>query len=366
MSTATRTLEMDTTSSPEASSGRADAARRPLLVATIGLWSAAWGLLTARAIADGSEFLSTGTALRLVMALLGCVLCFGIQHLLRLVRFRRFSMRILAGAVLAAVAAEILAWANVTTGWWFLGVTAAPSPGTTVLILGFYTWIFFSWVTLYLALSYSSMVADAERRAASATAEAASAQLRALRYQLNPHFLFNTLNSLSALILEKRTGDAERMVVRLSSFLRSSLATESVGMVTAEDEVEAQRRYLEIEQVRFPDLILSTTVHPSVAHAPVPPMILQPLVENAIKFAISDAPGPAEIAISAERQGASVRIEVRDSGPGPAASATGMGVGLRNVRERLQTIYGNAASLEAKALAGGGFIASIVLPVGGD
>jgi two-component system, LytTR family, sensor kinase len=337
--------------------------RKALIVATVILWAAAWALLTAKAIADGGTFLALPSALRAGLAAFGCLQCLVIEQILERVRFRTFVSRVIAGAVLAAVAAEILGWLSVGLSWLALGTAGKPSPGMTILILGFYAWVFFSWVTIYLALTYSSQAMDAERRATRAGAEATSAQLRALRYQLNPHFLFNTLNSLSALILEQRTADADRMVVRLSSFLRTSLATEGSGEISAEEEVEAQRRYLEIEQVRFPDLRLRTLVEPCVARAAVPPLILQPLVENAIRYSVSANPDPAEISVSASRDGEFLKLSVSDSGTKLPKPHQGLGVGLRNVRDRLRTLYGDRASLRTERSPGGGYTAVVSLPL---
>jgi hypothetical protein len=335
---------------------------RALIVATVALWVCAWGLLTAKALADGGGLLSASTLLRAVVAAVGCMLCLAIQRILRWIRFRSFGGRVMMGAGLATAAAEALGWASFGLSKLFLQTTVVPGLGMTILILGFYAWVFFSWVTIYLALSYSSEAAEAEHRAARASAEATSAQLRALRYQLNPHFLFNTLNSLSALILEQRTRDAEQMVVRLSTFLRTSLTTGGSGLITAEEEVDAQRRYLEIEQVRFPDLALRTSVASAAARGAVPPLILQPLVENAIKFAIANNPEPAEIRVAADREGYWLLLTVSDSGTAHPKTSSGMGVGLCNIRDRLRTIYGQEASLLTEAKLEGGFSACIKLP----
>jgi two-component sensor histidine kinase len=353
----------DLASDHSATASRTKRSSPALVGATIAIWLAAWALLTARAVADGSELLSVPTAVRSGMALFGCCLCFIIMAILQRLQFRRFYAKVLIGAVLASVAAEIFGWVSVAVSWLAFGKAVISSPGMTILILGFYAWIFFSWVTLYLAVSYNAQAADAEHRAAKALAEASSAQLRALRYQLNPHFLFNTLNSLSALILEQRTRDADEMVVRLSSFLRTTLSTEALGLIRAEDEIEAQRRYLEIEQVRFPDLTLRTEVDPQIADAAVPPMILQPLVENAIKFAVGDSPRPAQISVSAYQQGQQLVLTVEDSGSASPSPQHGMGVGLRNVRDRLKTLFGDDAQLETRKSPDGGFSASLFLPL---
>lgn len=337
--------------------------RRALFGATVALWSAAWLLLTARALADGAPHPAAGAAVRAVAVIVGGLMCYGLHLILSRLPLRRFGHRMLVGAVLAAVAADIFGWITVGLSWLAFGRSAPTSTGMIIFILGFYTWVFFSWITAYLALSYSAQAHDAEQRAGAATAAAASAQLAALRYQLNPHFLFNTLNSLSALILERRVADAEQMVVRLSRFLRASLATDPLVMIRTADEVETQRRYLEIEQARFPDLALSTVVDPEIADVPVPPLILQPLVENAVKFAVAGAPGGATIGVSARRVGSRLELAVIDEGLPAAAARKGTGLGLQNVRNRLHTIYGDAAALAIEPARGRGFVARITLPL---
>ena len=337
--------------------------RRALLGATVALWSAAWLLLTARAVADGASDPALAAAVRGVAVLLGGLICFGLHLILSRVRLRRFSHRMLVGAGLAIVAADVFGWITVGLAALAFGRSTPASAGMIIFTLGFYTWVFFSWITVYLALTYSAQAHDAEQRASRASADAASAQLAALRYQINPHFLFNTLNSLSALILEKRVGDAEQMVVRLSHFLRSSLSTDPLVMIRTADEVETQRRYLEIEQARFPDLHLSTFVDPDVADIPVPPLLLQPLVENAVKFAVAGAPGRATITISARALGSCLELCVIDDGRPAPGPHRGTGLGLQNVRNRLLSIYGTGASLVVRHEAGRGFTACITLPL---
>ena len=122
------------------------------------------------------------------------------------------------------------------------------------MLEGSLTWYFFfaAWAAFYVAMSYAAQLRAAERRAAGAEREAQEAQLRALRYQVNPHFLFNTLNSLSSLILSQKTDDAERMLMNLSTFFRSSLSADPTADVTLAEEIELQRLYLDIEKIRFP------------------------------------------------------------------------------------------------------------------
>lgn len=226
-------------------------------------------------------------------------------------------------------------------------------------------WYFFitSWAVLYLALSYAGAVRASEREAARLRAAAQTAELRALRYQVNPHFLFNTLNSISSLVMSDRRAAAETMILNLSTFFRTSLAAEPTEDVPLSDEIALQRLYLEIEAVRFPERLRSLfDIAPGAERACVPGLILQPLVENAIKHGVAPARRPVEVHVRAWIDGATLVIAVIDDGEG-IQGTKGTCVGLRNVRDRLTVRFGDAASLEAGPRSEGGFAATIRIPV---
>ena len=225
-------------------------------------------------------------------------------------------------------------------------------------------WYFFilSWGAFYLALSYAAQVKASEQEAARLRAAARDAELRALRYQVNPHFLFNTLNSISSLVMTGRAGQAERMILNLSRFFRTSLAAEPTEDVRLEEEVALQRLYLDIEAVRFPDRLRAEfTIEPGLEAACVPGMILQPLIENAVKHGVSPAKRPVSVRIAARRDGGRLRIDVGDDGGGTSCSGTG--VGLRNIADRLLVRFGGEASLDYGPVAGGGFAATLTMPL---
>lgn len=228
-------------------------------------------------------------------------------------------------------------------------------------------WYFFftSWAVFYLALSYAGAVRASEREAARLRAAAQTAELRALRYQVNPHFLFNTLNSISALVMAGRRADAEAMILNLSTFFRTSLASEPTEDVPLADEIEVQKLYLEIEAVRFPDrLSTSFDIDPAAANACVPGLILQPLIENAIKYGVAPAKRPVSISVLARLADGNLKITVRDDGGVRSQSpSNGTGVGLRNVHDRLAARFGDAAQLVAGPHPEGGFEAVLTLPV---
>ena len=179
-----------------------------------------------------------------------------------------------------------------------------------------------------------------------ATNAAHQSQLKMLRYQLNPHFLFNTLNAISTLVLDGDTTTANHMVTRLSAFLRHSLDRDPVKKITLTKELETLNLYLTIEKIRFEErLQLVFEVSPEAGPALVPSLILQPLVENSIKYAIAASEDGGTIAIKAKREGDLLCMEVSDDGPGVPdldnlAPSDGGGVGLVNTRERLLVLYG--------------------------
>ena len=226
--------------------------------------------------------------------------------------------------------------------------------------------LFTAWGTLYLSLGYAGGVREAERRAARYRAEAQDAQLRALRYQINPHFLFNTLNALSLLVMKNRNEEAERMIINLSNFFRTSLTADPTADVPLADEIEMQKLYLEIEKVRFPDrLRIDIDVPDDARMAMVPGMILQPLVENAIKYGVSRSCDPVTVTIRARREGDRLlRLVVEDDGAADGEdAASGTGVGIANVCERLSARFGAASDCKWGARPGGGFRVDLLMPL---
>lgn len=214
--------------------------------------------------------------------------------------------------------------------------------------LGWYTYSFFillSWGALYYGIKYYQMLQKERQRTLKATAMAHEAQLKMLRYQLNPHFLFNTLNAISTLILESETKTANTMVVELSKFLRYSLENDPMQKIHLDQEIAALLLYLNIEKVRFEErLKLEINVEDDAGEALIPSLLLQPLVENSIKYAISKNENGGLIRIEAKVFAEQLLIEVTDDGPGIPLQNGELpkygGVGLRNFQERLKEIYG--------------------------
>src|SRR5205823_8442178 len=197
-------------------------------------------------------------------------------------------------------------------------------PGVTIprLLVSFYVTFtaLFGWSALYFGINFYLIVEDQIDQMQHLENQASSAQLAMLRYQLNPHFLFNTLNSISTLVLLKQTERANAMLSRLSSFLRYTLANEPTANVTLAQEVETLKLYLEIEKTRFEDRLRPHfKIESETIGARLPSLLLQPLIENAIKYAVTPAENGADIWITAKREGQAVRIEVADNGNGDGA-----------------------------------------------
>lgn len=209
---------------------------------------------------------------------------------------------------------------------------------------------------------------DNERKLRVAREGERSAHMAALRFQLNPHFLFNTMNALSALVVLKRNEQAEEMIDRLASFLRASLASDPNRLVRLEDEFDMLDSYLEIERARFEDRLETSIRLPTeLRDACIPAFILQPLVENAMKYAVAPARRSVTLSISAAAEEEALVLCVADDGDG-AAGAPGTGLGHANIRERLALEYGANARFDISREAG--FAAEIRLPLeralGGD
>lgn len=335
------------------------------LFSILGFWLLYVLIVTLRAYvvdfpAQGEMALRRG-----VVTALGIVITILLWQALR--RFDRKSLerRILAAALLAAPAALLVAAANYFAFHILVpcncneinsdvfGNSAASSITMEIGSVAIDRYFFLvAWCAVYLALGFASDVGRAERRASDFARAAQAAELRALRYQVNPHFLFNTLNSLSALVMRGRRDEAEAMIMNLSTFYRTSLSDGSVEDVTLREEIALQRLYLDIEMIRFPErLSVAVDLPDDLASTAVPSLILQPLVENAIKHGVSQTTKPVKIEISARREGGNLILTVRDNGCAKTKSPSenGHGIGLANVRDRLAARFGDAARLETQA-----------------
>ena len=212
-----------------------------------------------------------------------------------------------------------------------------------------------AWAATYFALLAGVQASRAQWREEQFRTAAKAAELRSLRYQVNPHFLFNTLNSLSALVMTGKAERAERMIQTISRFYRHSLATEPTADVALKDEFDLQKLYLDIEAVRFPTRLVTVFDLPAdLEEARVPGMILQPLVENSVKYAVSPVSRRVTITLAAREELDRLVITVSDDGPGvPQGGSHGLGIGLANVRDRLEARFGPDIGFASGPVPGG-------------
>ncbi len=337
---------------------------RAVLWLTLIFWISNYVLLTLATALSGTGRLDLLIPIRIGEMALGLAFCFGIHLMLR--RLPTTKRRLIALAIVAPIAAELFAWAV-----FFAEATIYPEISLknftwagAVRTISFWTWFFLAWAGTYLAVSYSFDVREEQQRTAETRERAHVAQLRALHSQINPHFLFNSLNSVSALILDKRVSQADEMVSKLARFLRLGLAADPTDKIALSAEIELQRTYLEIEQLRYDDLKIELSIPDELESALVPALILQPIVENAVKYGVAGAPPPANIAIRAWSEDHRIMLEVTDSGKGRPSNPQGAGIGLANVLQRLRLIYGeNEGELTAGRLDGGCFRVRLAFPL---
>lgn len=240
-------------------------------------------------------------------------------------------------------------------------------PSRDISFSYFHTNLFTYWALLAIshAVDFYRKYRERELRASQLEARLVQSQLQVLKMQLHPHFLFNTLHAISALI-HKDVDAADRMIAQLSDLLRLTLENESVHEVSLKQELEFLQSYLEIEQTRFQDrLEIKTDVDPRALDGLVPNLILQPLVENAIRHGIEPRSEPGIVEISAKRDKGMLTLKVRDDGPGlPKKSPPQFkeGIGLTNTRARLQQLYGSSHQFDLNSANGSGFEVSFTIP----
>ena len=388
----------------QAQADPAEYSRLPLrlvLISIAGLWLTYFVLITVRGLIVGLELQEALLWRRLMVCLAGGGITFGMWLVLRLVDSCSLAVKTATALVVALPAALMIAQTNQMVfadvqeqmirkigeqqgvvfrrdeaGNLLVDIPPVPTPAETpngvgpegddldtrtfVIApapIGIERWrqltdiaigryfLLLAWAALYLAL-----LAGAQARASQAREErfrlaAKAAELRSLRYQINPHFLFNTLNSLSSLVITGKDSRAEAMIQAVSNFYRHSLAEEPTEDVALEDEIALQRDYLAIEEVRFPKRLLAAIDLPEeLERARVPGMILQPLVENSVKYGVSASSRPVTITIAAREEYGRLVLTVSDDGPGTSGNH-GFGIGLANVRDRIEARFGNAATI---------------------
>lgn len=390
--------------------GRARVPFVTVLLSVAGLWLCYFVLTTVR-----SEVLEFGFTLemmwhRALASAAGTVITLALWLVLRLFDSRPLWMKIAAALILSMPAAVAIVKSN---GWIFADIEVrvaqkkaweqhgAATPGLSgdplasdprppgaserqdaavvVQPMPLTSWqelienafgryfMMLAWCALYLALLTGEKARAAERREGTYKRAAKAAELRSLRYQVNPHFLFNTLNSLSALVLTGKTQAAERMIQTISTFYRRSLADDPTVDVPLREEFALQKLYLDIEAVRFPHRLRAVyKLPPELEDAKVPGMILQPLVENSVKHAVAPTAEQVTITLAAREEYGRLVVTVSDNGPGTIASEADKrhnhGIGVTNVRDRLEARFGGEATIVAGP-APGGYSTQLRMPI---
>ena len=354
--------------SPTRGSGGPLAPRNALLL-TLAFWSVVYVIYTLRSFLVPIP-VSDQLLPRVLNCSFGAGLCGALYFALRGQLHRKPWVLLVLGAAGSLAGALVYNWVSMAIYDYFITfpdegkMTEAEELAGLLIGTQTYLWVFLSWCFGFFALVYNERSRTNEVRMLEAQALAADAQNRMLRYQINPHFLFNTLNTLSSFVLEKKGDKAEETLLSLSEFLRYSLARSPDEMVPLREEVAAQEDYLNIERARFGDRVtFLVEVAPDAADALLPSLILQPLVENSVKYAVSASSKPVTIALTARRERDNAVISVRDDGQ-PTGPKPGLGVGLENVRRRLELAFGDAATFRHGPRPGGGYEVVITVPAG--
>jgi len=347
------------------------------LKSILAFWLLYMALITLRAVVVQFPNFWEMLGRRTVAAAVGCALTFLIYLAMRLAKSAR--VKAVVAALLSLPASMLFSAFNYFIFYVYAPLDAAKNDSSMhnmsalealwwTVVEGSLSWyfLFAAWAAFFVAMSYAKQLRLADRHSAMLAREAQEAQLRALRYQINPHFLFNTLNSLSSLILSKKTDTAERMLMNLSTFFRATLSADPTADVSLDEEIRLQRLYLDIEQIRFPErLHVEVDVPDALLNARVPVLILQPIVENAVKYGVAKSRKPVMVRISAYEEAGRLHIKVKDDGETATAEdeSGSTGVGLRNVCDRLTTRYGARAGCLAGPDPDGGYTVHLYMPV---
>jgi two-component system LytT family sensor kinase len=338
-----------------------------IVIATAALWLFALVLLTGVSLSEGVEHMLDTLPLRAVMCVEGAGVCVLIVVVLRRLSARTPRLQFLCAGALVVAAALQSGLADDFAEQVMRHPRISPTAALSDAIgdAAFMVWIYLAWAGIYFALVLTRRLHAQELRSAQAAAATLQAQNSMLRYQINPHFLFNSLNAVATLIMDRKNDLAEQVVLSVSGFLRFSLEHGLQEKVTLRREIEAQYLYLSIERVRFGErFVFAAEIPDRLAGALVPSLILQPLVENAVKYAVAPTTALARVTIVAAEAMGRLQISVEDTGQGlPPTAAVGLGVGLSNVRARLAALYGAAGELHCEQLRPHGFRARLTLPL---
>lgn len=337
---------------------------RTILIVTAGVWLLAYAALTLGWVSAKAPHFWDGALRRAVVCLVGALMCQAMGPLLLRSTPWPFVRRLalvaalsLAGSLAFGVV-DYTVYVAILPRWpesTFWGVMLI---GRTVF------WFFVAWAAIFMAVHADLAAREARFKLEAARVLATETQNRMLRYQISPHFLFNTLNALATLVMERQNDRAEQMILGLSGFLRRSLERDVRERVTLAEELDGERQYVAIEQIRFGErLRYVERTPPDLADALVPNLILQPIIENAVKHGLARSSEPVVVEVVAAHHGDRLSITVTDDGGGALDGPPGLGVGLENVRRRLETRYGDQAALTCGPRTPRGFQVRLDLPL---
>lgn len=340
------------------------------VIGIAGAWTLYLALVTVRLAVLGLPNMRDVALRHGLTAAIGAMLTAALFWALSRLERQPPLVQISAALLLAVPAAAILAVANYNVMFvfapsdvWSVAERAGNDlPRVFVQTIAENEFLFTALGVLYIAVASVIDSRDALQRATVAESQAQKAQLQALRYQLDPHFLFNALNTISALVMEGEPEKAEQALASLSAVLRTTLASDALVDTTLSQEFRLHETYLAIEGLRFgARLQVALKLPDELADVPIPPLLLQPLVENVIKHAVGVCETPIHMSVRARGADQQVIVAVEDNGPG--SQRPGFGLGLRNVAERLALRFGDRATFQHGPLAGGGYRAVLSFPL---
>ena len=341
--------------------------RTLLLIATAVVWLIAYVAWTADWMIGPDHHVLERALRRIPLCAFGAGCCWMIRRILDRMATRPIGPRLAAASAMCVAGALTYSGLNALVFYVVSPIWGHTTVGGTLQNAMTIVWVFFAWAALYFAIDGNVEAGNARLRLADAHSASLRARNHALAQQVSPHFLFNALNTVSGLIVEGEPARAERVTLALAGLLRRSLDTDTREFVPLGEEMDAVHRYVEIEENRFEDrLTVAEDVAPALRDIAVPPLILQPLVENAVRHGVARSTGPVRIRIDAALADGKLRIAVHDDArPAPGApAATGGGIGQPNVRQRLELLYGGLAALRCGACPSGGYLCELAIPVG--
>lgn len=340
-------------------------------IVIVGFWLFQFAVQSGMRLLDGANDTPGYLLPRMLVTCVGALLSAVILKIHERQPGNPLPLRALTAFAVALIASVAHAAANFAIFQLFLGAenSAHATLASYLSSITFWFWCYFAISSLLLALVYSRELSEREREFAELERLTQAAQLKALRYQLNPHFMFNTLNSIAALVCMGENAIAERMTEGLADFLRATLAIDPYEDHSFEDEIRLQLLYLEIEKLRFPDrLFFSVNIADGAARARVPSLILQPLTENAVKHCVAMSSKRSDLQIDSWIGAGRLSISVTTSPAdrGIRSSPKGTGIGLSNVAERLAARFGSLQDFWFGKLPDGSFQVRLDIPLSFD